>query len=140
MSLQLKQEMGSFQASILEAFNKFSDQQRSLQEQINEPGASATVSKKYSHSVDQLDPDPLPGTSPVSDPNPRPSDLRDTGLADFARLSLPPHLQKRGQVSDPPSRGVSDPESDHSYHKRGAKPPQNKDKRKHKYTKYISSL
>ena len=35
MLLQLKQERGIFQASILEAFNKLSDQQRSLQEQIN---------------------------------------------------------------------------------------------------------
>ena len=80
MSLQLKQEIAIFQASILEAFNKLSDQQRSLQEQINKPRASATVSKLPSHCVDQLDPDPLPGTIQISDSNQRPSDPRDTSV------------------------------------------------------------
>ena len=94
MSLQLKQEIGIFQASILEAFNKLSDQQRSLQEQINNLRASALVSKPSSHSVDQLDPDPLPCTSQVSDSNLRPSEPRDTGVTDFARPPLPPHFQK----------------------------------------------
>ena len=110
MLLQLKQEMGIFQASILEAFNKLCNQQISLHAQINKPRASATVSKPPSHSVDQLDPDLLQGTSQVSDPNPRPSDPRDTGVADSAGPSLPPYLQKRGQVLDPPSEGVSEPE------------------------------
>ena len=94
MSLQLKQEMGIFQASFSEAFNKLSDQQISLQQQINKPRASATVSKTPSHSVDQFDPDPLPGTNQVSDSNPRPSNTMDTWVADFAGPRLPPHLQK----------------------------------------------
>ena len=51
MSLQLKQEMGIFQSSVMEAFNKLSNQQRSLQEQINKPRASATVAKPPLHSV-----------------------------------------------------------------------------------------
>ena len=117
MLLQLKQEMGIFQASILEAFNKLCNQQISLHAQINKPRANATVSKPPSHSVDQLDPDLLQGTSQVSDPNPRPSDPRDTGVADSAGPSLPPYLQKR-----PP-------------------PPKKKKKKKknHKSAKYISS-
>ena len=40
MQLQLKQEVGIFQASIVEAFNKLSEQQKSLQEQINQPSAT----------------------------------------------------------------------------------------------------
>ena len=39
----------------------------------------------------------------------------------------------------PLAGGVSDPKSDHSYHKRGTKPEKHNDKRKHKSIKYISS-
>ena len=113
---------------MLEAFNKLSNQQKSLQEQLNNPRASATVSKPPSHSVDQLDADSVPGTSQVSYSNPRHSDPRDTGVTEFAGPSLGPSL----------GGGVSDPLLDHSYRKRGSKHKKHKDKRKHKSTKYIS--
>ena len=59
--------------------------------------------------------------------------------AEFIGPPLPPNLQKQGQVSDPLRGGVSEHDSDHNYHKKGAKPKKHKGKRRHKSVKYISS-
>ena len=102
MSLQLKQEKGISQASILEAFDKLSDQPKFLQEHINKP--SASVLKPPSHSEGQADPTSRPGTSRyhVLDPNLRPTEPRDPAAHDFTWPPLPPQFQNLGLVLDPP--------------------------------------
>ena len=118
MQLKLKQEMGIFQASILEAFNKLSEQQKSFQQQINN-NLSATIVELPSHSVEQIESDPKPSTSQV---------LISTLLSEvkveveFVGPPLPPNFQKRGKVSEASLGGVSDPDSDHNYHRKGTKP------------------
>ena len=67
IQLQMKQEMGIFQTSILEAFNKLPQQLKSLHNQIKTQ--SATISKPPSDSVvDQItESDPYRSTSHASD-------------------------------------------------------------------------
>ena len=102
MQLQLKQDIRIFQESILEAFNKISEQEKSLQQQINQP--SATTVKPSLHSVDQIESDLKPSTSLVLDSNPRTQNLRDTAEVQFVGPPLPHNFKKRGQVLDPPHR------------------------------------
>ena len=92
MQLQLEQEIGIFQASILEAFNKLSEQQKSLQQQINQ--SSATIVKPPSHSVDHTESDPKSSTSHVSASDPRTQDPRDTVEVEFVWHPLPLNFRR----------------------------------------------
>ena len=135
LNIQLKQEMGVFQASMLEAMKSLRDEMLSFQK------ASGSDVVKTSDSAQAR---PLPGTSsqpdrPTQTSNPTPSEHSDVQPMDLEPYGPPLPPKSSHQPQSEHASKQSDVESEHSerrsdsdyYHVR-PKHKKHSDKRKHK--------
>ena len=140
LNIKLKQEMGVFQASMLEAMKNLRDEMLSFHQKASESGVDKTS--------DSAQAKPMPGTSTQPDPptrtsNPTPSDHHLDHHSDVQPMDLEPYGHPLPpKFSQPQSKHASkhsDLESDHSercsdseYFQVCPKHKKHSDKRKHK--------
>ena len=140
LNIQLKQEMGLFQASMLEAMKNLRDEMLSFHQKASESGVDKTSDSAQAKAI--------PGTSTHPDPpsrtsNPTPSDLHSDHHSDVQPMDLepygPPLPPKSSQPQSKHASKHSDLGSDHSercsdseYYQIRPKHKKHSDKRKHK--------